>query len=75
MIRLYNASGKIENHSNLAEFPSVPSDALALKFNDEVEDGRWVTDEDDLSQLRREDAPLSYTSAGLAVLGVEVEEQ
>lgn len=72
-IRLYNASGKIENH-NLAEFPVVPADALAIKFADEVEDGRWITDEDELRQLRREDAPLSYTEAGLAVIGGEIEE-
>lgn len=72
---LYSAEGKIEKHSNISEFDAPPDDAFALKFTDAIEDGRWVTDESDLRKLRSEDAPLSYTSAGLAVIGVEIEEQ
>lgn len=72
-ILLYTASGEIET-SNLNEFDAAPADALALKFNDPIEDGRWVTDESDLRKLRSEDAPLSYTSAGLEAIGVEIEE-
>ena len=74
-IRLYNASGKVEHHSNLAEFPEQPADALALKFNDEIEEARWVVEESDMRKLRLEDAPLSYTLAGLAALGIDVEAQ
>jgi len=72
-INLYDAIGRSEKHNNLAEFPVAPADALALKFNDDIEDGYWVVDEDDMSRLRGLSAPLAYTAAGLEILGVEID--
>lgn len=42
-----------------AVFGEMPEGALALKYADDTEDARWITDADELEQLRREDAPLS----------------
>jgi hypothetical protein len=67
---LYNVLGHIENHSNLTEFWPEPVFALALKFADDIEDGYWVTEVDDLRRLQSQDAPLSYTFAGLSLLGI-----
>jgi len=72
-LRLYNSSGEIEHHSNLAEFDSPPANALALKFTDALADGRWITEGGDLRRLRTEDAPLVYTAAGLAALGIDAQ--
>lgn len=37
---------------------AVPADAIAYKLTDPTEDARWITDEDDLQAIRREDAGL-----------------
>ena len=73
MILLYNVAGEIEHHWHLPCISFAPANTLALKFNDAIDGARWVTDADDLRQLRRESASLSYTRAGLLVLGVEVQ--
>jgi hypothetical protein len=64
-MKLYNVNGSAVAVSNLAAFGPVPEDALALKFGDAIEDGRWVSDRQDLARLRRENAPLLYTAEGL----------
>jgi hypothetical protein len=70
-IQLYSESGRLEEHSSLDEFFPAPEDPLALKWNDDIEPGRWVTTIRDLERLRSEDAPLSYTLRGLAAIGVD----
>jgi hypothetical protein len=65
MTDLYSVSGSPECHSNLGAFGEPPEGALALKFADAIDDGRWITDAEELERLRREDAPLAYTRAGL----------
>ena len=68
-MELFKANGDREAElSNLESFGDPPVDALALKFADDIEDGYWVTDEDDLRRLRKADAPLSFTQAGLRAI-------
>jgi hypothetical protein len=64
-MKLFNRSGDPEHHENLDEFGPPPDEALALKFTDYLEEGRWVTDPDDLQTLIAERAPLTYTALGL----------
>ena len=45
---------------DLYPFGEIPDDAIALKFNDEISGPEWVTSEERLTELRREDAPLAY---------------
>jgi len=64
-MKLYSRDGNPEHHENLLEFGPMPDDALALKFTDYLEEGRWVTDPEDLRTLIAERAPLTYTPLGL----------
>ena len=66
---LYSIDGKRE-HPDLSMFPAIPDEpaVLALKYNDSLDDARWITDLDDLREMRSADAPLSYTHEGIAAL-------
>ena len=69
-MKLYSIAGKVEN-PNLAQYPEIPMDesVLALKYSDPIDDARWITDIDDLREMRSVDAPLSYTPQGIVALG------
>ncbi|MCC6301776.1 MAG: hypothetical protein IT489_03130 [Gammaproteobacteria bacterium] len=45
-------------------FGAPPAESLALKYNDDVDDSRWITDIDELADLWHNDAPLAYTRDG-----------
>lgn len=60
-ITLYSADGKPET-VDAAVFGAMPEGAIALKYNDEVDGARWITDDAELAKLRRESAPLSLVA-------------
>ncbi len=76
MMNFYNVNGKTETHSNIEylieSLGEMPADLLAIKFSDPVSDEEWITDEDSLRAMRRVDAPLFYTAAGLAALDIDI---
>ena len=69
-MRLYSITGKVES-PDLANFPEIPADesVLALKYADPVDGAQWITDLDELREMRSANAPLSYTREGIAALG------
>jgi hypothetical protein len=74
----YNANGKTETHSNIEylidSLGEIPADLLAIKFSDPVSEEEWIADESRLREMRRLDAPLSYTAAGLAIFDIDIAE-
>lgn len=78
MITFYSQDGKIQTHSNIEylidSLGEIPSDLLAIKFSDPVSGEEWITEESELRSMLRQDAPLSFTAAGLAVLDIDIAE-
>ena len=58
-MKLFFANGR-PVAQDLTPFGPAPEGAIALKFADEVDDARWITDADELRRLESEDAPLAY---------------
>ena len=45
---------------DLTQFGEPPTDAIALKFADDVSDAEWITDEKRFNELERKGARLAY---------------
>ena len=58
-LTLFSRDGRPEPVDE-AVFGQMPEGALALKYNDEIDGSRWITDAGELAELERQDAPLSY---------------
>jgi hypothetical protein len=62
-LKLFDCEG-FRDRSDTSELPEPPAKALAWKWNDPIDDGRWITNRDELIRLQRDRAPLSYTALG-----------
>lgn len=57
---LYSTDGKPEQVDS-AIFGEMPADAIALKYTDEIDGARWITDESELTKLRIDGAAIAVT--------------
>lgn len=69
---LYTTDGRVHQTVNREYFGGQPDGALALKFNDAVSEEEWISDTQELSELKTQGAPLAYTVAGCEAMGIPI---